>query len=131
MLSSILSLGLVPRELLVLSLAAVSLGLLILLQMQTFVITLASFYSFERDREVWQRAQQRLKAAYEQTDGSRLVMKSKDPLDKETFATWEWDVDPLSKETKERNAWIRLRKLRGEVFELPTMVAIMSTNIVG
>jgi hypothetical protein len=58
-------------------------------------------------------------------------MKSRAPKDAENFATWEWDVDVKTQETKERNAWIRLRKLRGDVFELPTKVAIMSTNIVG
>lgn len=124
MLSSILSLGLLPRELLVLSLDAVTLGLLIFSRMQTIVITLASFYSFERDHEVWQRAQQRLKAAYENSEGNRLVMKSKDPVDKDTFATWEWDLDPSTRETKERNAWIHLRHMRGEVFDIPTKVSI-------
>ena len=123
MLSSILSLGLVPRELLVLSWAAVSLGLSILSQLQT-IFTLDSFYSFERDPEVWQRAQQRLKAAYENSEGSRLVMKSKDPVDKDTFATWEWDLDPSTRETKERNAWIHLRHMRGELFDIPTKVSI-------
>ena len=97
----------------------------------TLDITLGSFRSFERDPVVWQTAQLRLKHAYEQVDGDRLVMKSRAPKDAENFATWEWDVDVKTQETKERNAWIRLRKLRGDVFELPTKVAIMSTNIVG
>ena len=78
---------------------------------------------------MWQRAQQRLKAAYENSEGSRLVMKSKDPVDKDTFATWEWDLDPSTRETKERNAWIHLRQMRGEVFDIPTKVSILKTIV--
>ena len=86
-------------------------------------------FRFERDPDVFVRAQTRLMLAYEKAQASKLVMTSRPPPDFENADSWNWDdctSDHPSPETFERLAWIYMRRLRGEDIPMPVAVCILT-----
>ena len=86
-------------------------------------------FRFERDPDVFVRAQTRLMSAYEKAQASKLVMTSRPPPDFENADSWDWDdckSDDPSPATYERLAWIYMRQLRGEDIPMPEAVCILS-----
>ena len=84
---------------------------------------------FERDPDVFARAQTRLKYAYEMAQASKLVMSSRPPPDFENADSWPWDdckSNNATPETYERLAWIYMRRLRGENIPFPEAVSILT-----